>query len=136
MTESINSVIPAVAAAAVLIVGAGAAIKPPGGNRTHLWLIPALLSAVFFAGSLRAVSTGGAFGFWAEHIRNDWNNQIFVDLLLSAACAYFLLLARSRAVAMRVLPWFVAIAMTGSIGLLAMISRVLFLERKAAAKAV
>ena len=37
---------------------------------------------------------------------------------------------------MRVLPWFVAIAMTGSIGLLAMIARVLFLEHKAAAGAI
>ena len=73
-------------------------------------------------------------GFWAEHTRNDWNNQIFVDLLLSASCVYFLLLARARAVSMRVLPWFMAIAATGSIGLLAMIARVLFLERSAAIK--
>ena len=43
----------------------------------------------FFAGSQRAIATGGVFGFWAEHIRNDWNNQIFIDLLLSASCAYF-----------------------------------------------
>lgn len=67
-------------------------------------------AALFFAGSLRAIATGGMFGFWAEHIRNDWNNQIFIDLLLSASCAYFLLLA--------------------------MIARVLFLERKAASRAV
>ncbi len=118
------------------MVGIGAALVAPRFARVGSWWIPALLAALFFAGSLRAIATGGVFGFWAEHIRNDWNNQIFIDLLLSASCAYFLLLARARAVAMRVLPWFVAIAMTGSIGLLAMIARVLFLERKAASRAV
>ena len=77
------------------------------------------------------MQTGGAFGFWGEHTRNDWNNQIFLDLLLCAGCAYFLLLDRARAVSMRVLPWFFAIATLGSIGLLAMVARVLFLEDKA-----
>lgn len=90
-----------------------------------------MLAVLFFAGSLRAVATGGLFGFWSEHVRNDWNNQIFLDLLMSAACAYFLLLERARAVSMRVLPWFLAIAGLGSIGLLAMLARVLFLEQKA-----
>ena len=90
-----------------------------------------MLAVLFFAGSLRAVATGGLFGFWSEHVRNDWNNQIFLDLLLSAGCACILLLKRSRAASMPVLPWFFAIAGLGSIGLLAMLARVLFLEQKA-----
>lgn len=130
MADSINSVIPALAAAAVLAVCCVAAVLPFKINRARLWVIPALLSAAFFAASLRAMWTGGMLGFWPEHIRNDWTNQIFLDLLLAASAAYFLLLPRARAAAMHILPWFLAIAATGSIGLLAMIARLLFLEQK------
>ncbi len=133
MSDSLNTLIPAFAAAAIVAVCALAAVRTLKVDPARIWIIPALLSAVFFAGSLRAVATGGLLGFWTEHIRNDWNNQMFVDLLLSASCAYFLLLARARAVSMRVLPWFVTIAATGSIGLLAMLARMLFLEHKIAA---
>lgn len=135
MPDAPNTLIPALAAAAILGVCALAAVKPLKVDPARRWMIPALLSAVFFAGSLRAMATGGLLGFWAEHIRNDWNNQIFVDLLLSASCAYFLSLARARSVAMRVLPWLVTVAATGSIGLLAMLARLLFLEQKMAARA-
>ena len=129
MNDSVNTLVPAAAAAVFVVVGIGAAIQAWRISLGGLWWVPALLSAGFFIGSLRAIATGGTFGFWAEHTRNDWNNQIFLDLLLSASCAYFLLLARARAVSMHVLPWFILIATTGSIGLLAMVARVLFLER-------
>ena len=136
MNVSVNTLVPAVAAVIVLVVGITAAIKPQRISPGVLWWVPALLSAAFFVGSLRAIATGGSLGFWAEHIRNDWNNQIFLDLLLSASCAYFLLLTRARAVSMHLLAWFMVIAATGSIGLLAMIARVLFLERSATIKTV
>lgn len=131
MTIALNTVIPALAAGVILAACSFAAMQPLKINRARLWMIPALLSALFFAGSVKAMATDGVLGFWPEHIRNDWNNQIFVDLLLAASCAYFLLLARARTVSMRVFPWFMAIAATGSIGLLAMIARMLFLEHKA-----
>ena len=134
MNDSVNTLVPAAAAAIFLVVGIGAAIKAQRISLGGLWWVPALLSAAFFVGSLRAIATGGTLGFWAEHTRNDWNNQIFLDLLLSGSCAYFLLLARARAVSMHLLAWFMVIAATGSIGLLAMIARVLFLERSAAIK--
>ena len=136
MNDSVNTLVPAAAAAIFLVVGIGAAIKAQRISLGGLWWVPALLSAAFFVGSLRAIATGGTLGFWAEHTRNDWNNQIFLDLLLSASCAYFLLLARARAASMQILPWFGLIAVTGSIGLLAMVARALFLERKAAFKPV
>lgn len=130
MSYPVNTIVPAAAAIAVAIAGIGAALAAHASGRLMRRQIPALLSAAFFAGSLIPIQTGGAFGFWAEHTRNDWTNQIFLDLLLCAGCAYFLLLDRARAVAMPVLPWFLAIAASGSIGLLAMTARVLFLEQK------
>ena len=132
MNDSLNTLVPAAAAGVFVVVGIAAASNLQRFRQPGLWWIPALLSAAFFAGSLSVIATGGALGFWAEHTRNDWNNQIFVDLLLCASCAYFLLLTRTRAASMKVLPWFVLIAATGSIGLLAMIARLLFLERSAA----
>ncbi len=131
MSIPLNVIVPAAAAAAAAIVGIGAALSSRRTDQLGRWQVPAGLAAMFFAGSLIPIRTGGAFGFWAEHIRNDWNNQIFIDLLLCASCAYLLLLTRARAVSMKVLPWFVLIAATGSIGLLAMIARLLFLERRA-----
>ena len=136
MTSSANILIPTAAAAIFLVVGIAVSLNVQRFRQPGLWWVPALLSAAFFVGSLRAVATGGSFGFWAEHTRNDWNNQIFLDLLLSASCAYFLLLARARAASMQILAWFGLIAVTGSIGLLAMVARVLFLERNATFKPV
>ena len=132
MHSSLNTLVPAAAAGVFVVVGIAAASNLLRFRLPGLWWIPALLSAAFFVGSLSVIATGGVLGFWAEHTRNDWNNQIFIDLLLCAACAYLLLLTRARAVSMKVLPWFVLIAATGSIGLLAMIARLLFLERRAA----
>jgi len=131
MDSSVNAIVPALGAAGFVLVGIGAALHAWSGQGEGRWRVPALLSAAFFVGSLLAIRSGGALGFWGEHTRNDWNNQIFLDLLLCAGCAYFLLLDRARAVSLRVLPWFLAIACLGSIGLLAMLARVLFLEERA-----
>lgn len=130
MTVAINVLIPAAAATAFAAVGIGAALRARRPGEVGHWQVPALLAVVFFAGSLIPIRTGGALGFWGEHTRNDWNNQIFLDLLLCAGCAHFLLLERARAVSMRMLLWFLAIAALGSIGLLAMVARVPFLEEK------
>ena len=127
----INTAIPTGAAILFLIAGIAGALIGDRLTGRGLWRVPALLSAGFFVFSLRAIFSSGALGFWAEHVRNDWNNQIVLDLLLCGSCAYFVLLARARAMAMHTLPWFLAIASLGSIGLLAMLARVLFLEEKA-----
>ncbi len=131
MTYTLNSVFPAVAALAVLGTAAMASLAPAGGPKPGHWRIPAGLAALFFAASLVAIASGGPLGFWTEHVRNDWGNQIFVDLLLCAGSAYFLLLPRARAVGMRPLLWLAGIAALGSIGLLAMLARVLYLEARA-----
>ena len=131
MSSSINSLIPAGAALLVIAACFAASLSSGTDTRAGLWRIPAALSAVFFAASLVAAARGGPVGFWPEHVRNDWGNQIFVDLLLCAASAYFLILPRAKAVGMRPLLWLVGIAALGSIGLLAMLSRVLYLEQKA-----
>lgn len=97
----------------------------------HAWLVPAGLSLLFFAFSLQAVFTEGALGFWAEHVRNLWGNQIFLDLLLMASIAWYFVIPQARVHGMRVLLWLILIICTGSIGFLAMVARLLYLQKKA-----
>lgn len=98
--------------------------------RASAWAAVTVLAALFFCFSLYAVATGGPLGFWTEHVRNAWGNQIWFDLLLAASVAFAFLVPRARAVGMKPLPWFALIACTGSIGILAMAARCLFLERR------
>ena len=50
MNDSVNTLVPAVAAVIVLVVGITAAIKPQRISPGVLWWVPALLSAAFFVG--------------------------------------------------------------------------------------
>lgn len=96
------------------------------------WVLPAITSLLFFAWSMHAVIVGGKAGFWVEHTRNAWGNQIWFDLLIGVAIAWALLVPRARAVGMRPWPWLVLIAVTGGIGLTAMLARCCYLESRAA----
>ena len=92
------------------------------------WQVPALASAAFAAWSLHVVALEGPLGFWTEHVRNGWGNQIWFDLLLAIAAALALLVPRARQVGMAIAPWMLFILLTGCIGLLAMFARCRFLE--------
>jgi hypothetical protein len=94
------------------------------------WRVPAGACAAFLAWSLAAVAVEGPLGFWAEHTRSLWGNQIWFDLLLAAGTAWCLLLPRARAVGMTPWPWLVLVLCTGSIGLMAALARLLWLEAR------
>lgn len=94
------------------------------------WRLPAGAAAGLALWSLVAGLAEGPLGFWPEHTRNLWGNQIWFDLLLAAATAFALLVPRARAVGMWVPLWGVAVLASGSIGLLAMAARVLHLEER------
>ena len=102
--------------------GDGAAALP--------WTLPAGLAVAFLAWSVVAASVEGPLGFWPEHTRNLWGNQIWFDLLLAAGTAWVLVLPRARAVGMVPLPWLLLAMGTGSIGLLAMLARLFQLEAR------
>ena len=94
------------------------------------WRWAAALSLLFAAFSLWAVLQEGPLGFWPEHTRNLWGEQIWFDLLLAAGTAWAALLPQARALGMRPAPWLLAVVCTGSIGLLAMMSRLLYLRER------
>lgn len=93
------------------------------------WIVPASLSAAFAAFSVFVVVQEGPLGFWTEHIRNGWGNQIFIDLLLAATTALLMGAERARAAKMRLQLWVVLVIATGSIGLMAFLARLWYLER-------
>ncbi len=123
--------LPVVAGMALVAFMATFSIR--GGNGRPVWAVPAALSALFLAWSLTTVVLEGPLGFWTEHTRNMWGNQIWFDLLLAVGVCWLLIVPRARAVHMNLLPWMALILVTGSIGLLAMASRLLFLEQRATA---
>lgn len=118
-----------------LAIFLGAAVMVANGSERAKragWMIPATFSVLFLAWSLFTLAKEGLAGVWVEHTRNAWGNQIWFDLLLALGIGWALLLPRGRAVGMRPWPWLALLLATGSVGLLAMLARCLFLEERIA----
>ena len=98
----------------------------PGG-----WALAALASLLFAGWTIHTVTSMGPLAFWDEHVRNAWSNQIWLDLLCAGATAFILLAPRARAAGMLVPGWALFVVSTGSVGLLAMLARCLWLEARA-----
>jgi hypothetical protein len=95
------------------------------------WLFPATLSLLFLLFSVQAIVSAGFLGFWVEHTRNLWGNQIWFDLLLGIGIGWYLVVPQAKALNMRLSIWLALIVCTGSIGFLATISRLLYLRERA-----
>lgn len=128
---NINQILPLIAAA--LLVGT-VLFKIVEKTKSKNWVWPLLLSLAFFLYSAYTISIEGLFGFWLNHTRDFWGNQIWFDLLIGIGTAFLALLDRVKAQKMNPVLWFVVILAGGSIGLLAMVSRLLYLESGKARK--
>jgi hypothetical protein len=125
-----TSLLPTIAGGLFMLFGLAVVVK--ADRHIHkIWLFPAALSLLFLLCSIQAIMTEGLFGFWIEHTRNLWGNQIWLDLLLAVGIGWFLVVPQAKAIGMRPLPWFVLIVCTGSIGFLAMMARLLYLRENA-----
>lgn len=100
-------------------------------GRTH-WLVPALASLAFLVFSIGVASREGLFGFLVEHQRNGWGAQIGIDLVLSVIVALVFIAPVARQAGVRMAPWLVLTVLTGSIGLLALVARVRYVQAKGA----
>jgi len=94
------------------------------------WTVPAVLTVLFGGYTLWVVAAEGPLGFWQNHVTNLWGLQVWWDLIIAIAVGFFLLQPRARAVGMNPWPWVPVMFCTGSIGLLAMLARMLFLESR------
>jgi hypothetical protein len=113
-------------ATAAFVLRYAARPRPPG---PQAWIAAATLGTAFAGWSLYAIVTGGPFGFWVEHTRNVWAVQIWFDLLLAATCALVFMVPEARRLGMRPLPWVALVLCSGAIGLMAMLTRILYLRR-------
>jgi hypothetical protein len=75
----------------------------------------------------------GPLGFWTEHTRNLWGNQVWIDLLFAVGIAWTFILPRARRVGMSMWPWLGVVVATGCVGLGLMVARCLYLEQHATA---
>lgn len=128
---SITSLIPTITLFLFLLFALYVIFRDNNVHIKNLWIFPAFLSVLFLTFSVYAIASGGLLGFWTEHIRNFWGNQIWLDLLLSIGIGWSFVVPQSKALGMRPVPWLFLVVTTGSIGFLAMIARLLYLQEKA-----
>jgi len=121
-----------IAGAALIVFVAILIIRGDGNPEKGLWIVPALFCILFLAWTLGSIIQEGLLGFWPEHTRNMWGNQIWFDLLISICIGWFLLAHKARSLGMRLPFWLIFIVFTGSVGLSAMLARYLYLQQHSA----
>lgn len=92
-------------------------------------LIAGALSAGFAAFSAVTIATEGVFPVILNHTTNLWGVQVWWDLLFSLSVAFFFAAPRARAQGMNLPLWTLFVLATASIGLLAMVARLFWLEQ-------
>ncbi|BBI21305.1 hypothetical protein EKJ_21520 [Qipengyuania flava] len=92
--------------------------------------LAAALSAGFGAFTAITIAQDGVVPVWTNHTQNFWGVQVWWDLLFAVGIAAFFIAPRARAAEMNLLPWLIFVAATASIGLLAMVARLFWLERR------
>lgn len=83
----------------------------------------------FTAYTALTVAREGVIGFYPNLSANLWGVQVWYDLVIALGIALFLLAPRARAVSVSPVPYIILTSFTGSIGLLAMLARVLWAEK-------
>ena len=99
--------------------------------KTGSALLAAMLCGAFAAFTAVQIWSEGLMMFWTNHTQNLTGIQVWWDLVMCVVIALFFIAPRARAVGMNVPVWALVSACTASIGLLAMIARLFWLERQA-----
>ncbi|MGB7374129.1 hypothetical protein [Pontixanthobacter sp.] len=95
----------------------------------HSAVIAASLSAGFAAFTAVTIWSEGILPVIANHTVNLWGVQVWYDLLMAVVIALFFIVPRARKAGMMVPLWVMFVGATASIGLLAMVARLFWLER-------
>lgn len=89
-----------------------------------------LVSLAFGLFTVFTIAREGLVQVISNHSLNFWGTQVWYDLIIAVSIALFFIAPRARAVGMNIWPWAVFVALTASIGLLAMIARLFWLEQQ------
>lgn len=101
-----------------------------GSKKVGSAILAAALAAGFGAFTAVTIAEEGVVLVWTNHTQNLWGVQVWWDLLCAVVLAVFLIAPRARAAGMRMMPWIFFVAATASIGLLAMVARLFWLEAR------
>lgn len=93
--------------------------------------LAAVLSAGFAAFTAVTIWAEGVLPVYLNHSSNLWGVQVWYDLLISVAIALLFVVPRARKVHMNCTAWVLLVGATASIGLLAMVARLFWLEQHA-----
>jgi hypothetical protein len=104
-----------------------------GSPKVGSAILAAALSAGFAAYTAVTIAQEGVVLVWTNHTQNLWGVQVWWDLLFAVGIAAFFIAPRARAAGMNLLPWLLFVGATASIGLLAMVARLFWLERRTSA---
>ena len=96
------------------------------------YLLPPTLFVLFAAFTTYTIAQEGVLTVVSNHTVNFWGVQVWYDLLISVAIALFFIAPRARKAGMSIPIWVVFVGLTASIGLLAMVARMFWLESKTA----
>ncbi|MEO1252480.1 MAG: hypothetical protein AAFW81_09060 [Pseudomonadota bacterium] len=118
------------AAVAVLVLVMARIAGRGGEPAKNAWFGPAIICVLFLAWSLWAVVREGPLGFWPIHTANAWGNQVWFDLLIAIGVGWFFLAPKAKAAGMNVWLWMGLTLCSGTIGVLAMLSRYLYLAQR------
>jgi hypothetical protein len=97
-------------------------------QKNVLWIFPALYSLGFFIYSMGVVLRYGLSALVAEFLGGGWHSQIGIDVFACAIAALVLGSTRAQRLGVRMWPWVVFTFATGSVGLMAFVARLLYLE--------
>jgi hypothetical protein len=95
------------------------------------WLLPLSACTLLVAWTLWCILDEGLLAVFPAISASAWANQIWFDLLLAVSIALSFLVPEARRLGMKPLPWVFLVLTTGSIGLLAMTARILYLRAQA-----
>ena len=93
-------------------------------------VIAGALSLAFGLFTLFTIMREGLEQVVFNHNINFWGTQVWYDLVMAVTVALFFVVPRARAAGMSIIPWVVFVALTASVGLLAMVARLFWLERQ------
>ena len=97
-------------------------------------MIPAALSLAFLLFSLYPVIVEGPFGFWTDLTQTYWGVQVWFDLLLAFGISCYFISLKAKEVGVSIAPWLALVLCTGCIGILAFLSRVLYVQEHSPAR--
>jgi hypothetical protein len=97
--------------------------------------LAAALCGGFAAFTAGVIYAEGALLWVTNHTANMWGVQVWWDLLIAVTIGLFLIAPRARTVGMNLPLWVLLVVVTASVGLLAMLARLFWLERAHATEA-